>query len=387
MGIRYTFRREIDRMVSRKLYLVSTIILPIIAILFFAYLFSGSVPRNLPIAVCDQDQSGLSSKLIRMIESTPSIAVTQRVNSIEEGERLIRMGSVYGLVCISKNFQNEIYRGQSPNVLSYYNNVYMIAGGLINKDLTMVMKTFSKGLDYNKRVKKGASVTSAQVAVNPISIDTHVLFNPYSNYFYYLASTFLPIMLIMFTLLSTVYAIGIELKDSTSKEWLASSGNQVWKALIGKLLPYFIIFSLLGIFINSLLFQYFGAPQNGNLALVTYNTILLVLTYMACGIFIISIFPSLRMALSVASLFSAMAFTFSGLTFPFIAMYDWTIFLGQFFPFTHYLRIFIDQTMRGAPIYYSFWALIGIHTFLVLPFISNRKLKKVCLDKKYWGKS
>lgn len=387
MGVKTTFKREIARMGSSKLYLLSTLILPIIAMLFFAYMFSESVPRDLPVAICDQDQSQMSAKLTRMLDATTSVEIAREVTSPEEGEKLIQRGEVYALVHIPNNFQNDIFGGKSPDVASYYNNVYLVAGGLINKDISTVIKTFSAGVDYNKRIKRGESEVSAKVAVNPIAIDAHILFNPYSNYFYYLASTFLPIMLIMFTLLSTVYAIGIELKEGTSKEWLETAGGVTWKALLGKLLPYFICFAVLGIFMNSLLFKYFSVPQNGNIYLVSYNTILLVLSYMACGIFIISIFNSLRMALSVASLFSAMAFTFSGLTFPFIAMDNITAFFGYFFPFTHYLKIFIDQTMRAASISYSWEALVLLHLFLLLPIITNRRLKKVCTNEKFWGKS
>ena len=387
MGITTTFKREIKRMGSRKLYLLSTLILPIIAMLFFAYMFSESVPRNLPIAICDQDQSNISAKLLRMIDAGASVEITKEVSSPEEGERLIKTGEVYAFVHIPKDFQNDLYRGECPDIASYHNNVYLVAGGLINKDITTIIKTFAAGIDYNKRIKKGESETSAMVAVNPISIDAHVLFNPYSNYFYYLATTFLPIMLIMFTLLTTVYAIGTELKDGTAKEWIETAGGATWKALFGKLLPYFICFGMLGIFMNSLLFKYFGVPQNGNMFIVSYNTLLLVLTYIACGIFIISIFNSLRMALSVSSLFAAMAFTFSGLTFPFIAMDKLAVGLGYFFPFTHYLKIFIDQTMRAASLQYSWEAVLIIHLFLLLPIITNKNLKKVCLNEKYWGKS
>jgi len=371
---------------SRKLYLFSTLILPIVGMLFFAALFSKGVPRDLPIAVCDQDQTNMSAKLTRMINAGATVEINTKISTPNKGEKLIKTGEIYAFVYIPKGFQKEIYAGKCPQVASYYNNVFLVAGGLINKDITTAVKTFATGLNYTKRVKKGESERSAKVAVNPIAIDSHILFNPYTNYFYYLASTFLPIILLMFVLLSTVYAVGIELKDATAKEWIESAGNSLWKALTGKLLPYFIVFSFLGIFMNSLLFRYFGVPQNGNAILVSYNTILLIVAYMACGIFIISMISSLRMALSLSSLYGALAFTFSGLTFPFIAMAKGTALFGNIFPFTHYLKFYIDQTLRAASFEYSWQSLLFLHIFLLLPLIGLIKLRKACTNEKYWGK-
>lgn len=46
----------------------------------------------------------------------------------------------------------------------------------------------------------------------PIYFEKHILFNPFSNYEYYLLPSFLPLMLMLFTLLTTIFTIGVELK-------------------------------------------------------------------------------------------------------------------------------------------------------------------------------
>ena len=94
----------------------------------------------------------------------------------------------------------------------------------------------------------------------------------------------------------------------------------------------------------------------------------------------------MRMALSMSSVFGALAFTFSGLTFPYLAMPEAYVVLGQAFPFSHYLKVFIDQALRGAPLASSFMAIVALNLFLLIPFFVTRRLKRMASDSKYWGK-
>ena len=52
--------------------------------------FSRGVPRDLPVAIYDQDHTPLSRQLIRMIDATPSAMVAYEVTNLAEGERLLK---------------------------------------------------------------------------------------------------------------------------------------------------------------------------------------------------------------------------------------------------------------------------------------------------------
>ncbi len=380
------FNREIKRMAGKRLYLLMTVILPLIAFGFFIALFSEGKPTELPVAVLNNDQTTLSEDLIEQIDLSATVDISGSVSDLHEAKTGLRKGAYYAVIVIPDNFRKNIYRNQQPTVINYYNNAYMVVGSLINSDVTKAVSTFSAGINLQTRLKQGEPKKAAMVAINPIAVDGHKLFNPYLNYFYYLATTFLPIMLLIFILMSTVYAIGSEYKQGTAGEWLKSANGSIIRALSGKLLPYAIIWFILMLFMNIVMFHFFNTPLNGEVWLLVLNAFLFVPAYMATGIFIAAIFPALRMGLSVASIYSALAFTFSGLTFPYIAMYRGIAFFGNFFPFSHYLRIFLDQTLRDAPVAVSFEPLLYLNLFLLLPFAVLPKLKKMCLQPRYWGK-
>lgn len=113
---------------------------------------------------------------------------------------------------------------------------------------------------------------------------------------------------------------------------------------------------------------------------------LFVLAYMAIGVLIVTLLSNLRLSLSIGGGYSVLAFTFSGLTFPMMAMYPWVQAFSKIFPFTFYTDIFIDQALRGAPVVDSLWDMGYIALFIVLPMLCLPRLRKICSDEKYWGR-
>ena len=110
------------------------------------------------------------------------------------------------------------------------------------------------------------------------------------------------------------------------------------------------------------------------------------MSYQAIAVFIVSLLSNLRLSLSIGGGYSVLAFTFSGLTFPMMAMYSWVQAFSKIFPFTFYTDIFIDQALRGAPVVDSLWDMGYIALFIVLPMLCLPRLRKICSDEKYWGR-
>ena len=53
-------KREVERMISRPIYILMMIVLPLISFAIFWFIFMEGVPKNLPVAVYDQDRSSVS---------------------------------------------------------------------------------------------------------------------------------------------------------------------------------------------------------------------------------------------------------------------------------------------------------------------------------------
>lgn len=94
----------------------------------------------------------------------------------------------------------------------------------------------------------------------------------------------------MLVLLITVYAVGSEIKFRTAGEWLQAAGGDITIAVIGKLLPYTLIFSLIGILGNFVMFGILHIPFQGSWLLLNGMTVLFIIATQALALFIFSCF-------------------------------------------------------------------------------------------------
>ena len=379
--------RELKRIWHFKPYLLILTILPLLSILLFIAIFSKGMPTDLPIAVVDNDNTPLSRKVINMIEASPETAVRYKVTSSYEGERLIRQGAAGAMVIIPANFERDIL-GMTPTSIGVYiSGANILENGLTSKGLQTTITTFSTGLKIQILSKQGISENQAIAQAIPIRLDRHILFNPYTNYSYYLLPSFMPMMILIFTVLSTIFAIGSELKYSTAGEWLSTAQGSISVALAGKLTPTLAFMTVMAAVMFILLFEFIGVPLQGNIWILIVSCFMFILSYIAVAIFIIAITADMRLAMSLGGGYSVMAFSLSGLTFPAMAMHKTMQWFGHLFPFTYFTEIIIDQALRGAPIGNSLTQLSYMMIFLLLPLTTAHRLKRIINDKKYWGRA
>ena len=345
------------------------------------------MPRDLPIAVFNSDNSSLSRTYTRMLDSTPTLDVAYETTSIEEGKDLIIKGKAYALVVIPKHFQKDIYKNNSPQIVSYFNNQLLLVGGMVSKDITVATKTLLAGINIKAKTKRGLPKDVAASQVNIIGVDEHIRSNPYLNYSYFLGITSIAHIMQILIAFTAIWAVGIEFKEGTTIDWLKSSNYSILAGVFGKLFPYFLNFFFLILTIYVFYFGIFSVPCEGNIFVIIFTTALFIAAYQLIGVFFVALAANLRFALSSGAFFTALGFTFAGVTFPHIAMPAFAKVYSNLLPITHYLKIMIDQTLRNIPPKYDFdemtW-LVGLGLFgaSFLP-----RLKKLALDKNQWYKT
>ena len=95
---------------------------------------------------------------------------------------------------------------------------------------------------------------------------------------------------------------------------------------------------------------------------------------------------NLRLALSLASAYSMMGITFSGLTFPLEAMPGFARIFASIFPFTWWEKLVISQSLRGAPLKEALPYICYILIFMLVSLCFLPFYKRYLSDSKYWGK-
>jgi ABC-2 type transport system permease protein len=376
-------KREVYRMSSRPLYFIVVLVLPLLSVLFFSSLLKDSVPTELPVAIVDLDQTATSRKVSRAIDATPMSKVSEFLQSETEAMSELRKGNIYGFVVIPQNLQSDILASRQPVISYYYQNGFRLAGGLMQNNLTTILRTLSAGINIQKREAAGQPENYSISQVQPIQLSTHQLFNPTTSYNVYISTVILPIMLQLFILLITVYSIGIEIKESTSHEWLRLSDKSVVIALIGKLLPYTITFFFILMFQNFMLFKVMQIPIYKSPGWLMLVSLILVLAYQAVGIFCIGLLPMMRHSLNMAAFYGILALTFCGFSFPIESMPSLFQYWASGFPMRHYMHILHCHILAGFEFRYAAQSYFSLFMFLLLPLTILLRLKSALIYQNF----
>jgi ABC-2 type transport system permease protein len=380
-------RREVARIAGDRYYPVLMLVLPLAGFALLWTIFASGVPRDLPVVIVDGDHSALSRQLVRMVDATSSMRVAADAPDIGAARALVLQGKADAVIVVPEGLERDVRRGEAPKVVAYYNAQYLLPASLIRKDLRAAVGTLSAGLELRMREARGEPARVALSHVEPVRVDYHTLFNPQLNYSYYLAAALLPAILQIFIVVGGVHAVGVELKEGTAGAWIESAGGSAWRAVAGKLLPYAVHFTALGLFMLVVLFRYMAVPMRGHLQVVAAATVLFVLAYLAMALLIVSWSASLRFATSLAAFYTTPAFAFVGVTFPTFGMPAVGRAWGAILPLTHYLRIVVDQAMRGSAPETAMAPLAALLAFVVLaPLVSVWRLGVVARDPRYWGR-
>lgn len=379
-------KREINRISKNWILLFLSLGAPLIAYLTIMWMFTEGVVREVPISVVDLDNTSLSRNIIRQIEATPAAKIVFSSSSLSEAKTAMEKGKIDAIVVIPKTTEKMILLGRSSSIALYINNTNVVKGGVLKAGLYKTLSTISIGIKVQTNLKKGYTQKQAIARAVPLKLNTHLLFNPYTNYSYFLTLGLLPLMAIVFIFLGSIYALGQELKEGTAGDLLKTAENSVTVAITGKFLPYTILYFVNIMVMNFILFSVLGTPLKGSLFAILLSEFILVIVYQLLAVLFLNFTANMRFSLSLGSAYTMMALTFSGLTFPSMGMPLFAKIFSWIFPYTFWLKILISQSLRDEPIIEILPQLLILLLFIILGILSFKGMKTKLRDSKYWGR-
>lgn len=359
------------------------LIFPVIVTIFFTSLMSNGQPTDMPVGVVDLDNTPTTRTLIRKLDAFQTTKVVASYDNVSNARNAIQRNEIYAFLYIPKGTTSDLMSMRQPKISFYYSSVSLTAGALLFRDLKTISMLGSAGAASSVLSAKGLTEDQIMSFLQPITTDLHTVNNPSVNYSIYLNNMIIPGCLMLFIFLITAYSLGTEQKFGTSKEWMDKAGNNVHVALAGKLLPQTLVF--LAIFYGYMMYV-FGVlhfPHPGGLPAILLLGLLSVLSAQGFGIFVFGLMPSLRMAMSICSLWAVLSFSMSGTAFPLSAMSSPLKAIAQLFPLRHYYMIYQLNIFNGYPIAYSWINITAMTVFIMLPILVTARIKKAALEYEY----
>ena len=219
--------------------------------------------------------------------------------------------------------------------------------------------------------------------MQPIKLDVHQIANPWSSYNVYLSTVMVPGIIMLFIFLISTYSLGTELKFNSSKKWLEMAGNNIQIALLGKFLPQTLIWLAIVLGYEYYAFYHLHFPHLGSPWMLVLLGVLQVLASQGFGIFAFGLMPSLRMSMSISSLWAVLSISMAGSAFPIMGMDAPLQSLSWLFPLRHYYMIFQITVFNGFPLIDAWFHFAAMTAFILLPWLVDRKIKNAMLTYVY----
>lgn len=368
-------RREIRIWKDRPLYLWGSVGVMLLSALFFLTFFGSGLPEKLPVGVVDLDGSSTSRNFTSQLDATQLGRVIPFADVTEARKQLDR-GDICAFVVIPEHFDREVQSFHCPKMGVYANTLYPVIGGALAYKDVMFMVNLTNGAVQRQVLRaKGKTDREIMGIIQPLVLDAHNIGNGPTSYAYYLCNMILAGILAMAIMLVVSYSLGSELKFGTSRHLLAFADGSIVTAVLGKLLPYTVLFTLLGTCLQLLMFGILGYPLQGSVGWMIVAMLCMVMAYEALAVFIVSMVPTLRLGVCISALYSVLGFSFAGFTLPVESLPAWLQGLSNIYPLRFYYQIFVREALYGTG-FAGWWpSLIALLLFQALPYVGLRRLK------------
>ena len=319
--------REWRRMTSRRIYLGAAVVLPLFLLFFMATIFGNGQMRHLPIGIVDGDNTATSRDIVRNIGAVPTFDVVAHYADDAEARAAVRRREVYGYLAIPPRFEEDMMRGTDATLCYYYHYALLAVGGEVMIAFETALIPVRMAPIVGEALMLGDTEANIETFLLPMTSDDHALYNPSLDYAEYLAVPIFYIMLQILVLLVTLYAVGSD-KLSAFGRWPL--------AMVGKLLPYTLIFVAEAMLANVVFFHWEHIPMVGDMGLLALTTVLFIVATQSVAVILYTLFPVLSLVISVVSMVGSLGATLSGLTFPLSAMSPVVQYAAKLFPVRHF---------------------------------------------------
>ena len=375
--------RELGILRRNHIYRFCMVLFPILVIFFFTSLLADGLPTSMPVGVVDLDNTSTSRALERRLDGFQMSHIVAHYPSVAEARKAMQRNEIYGFVYIPEGTTEKLLASRQPKISYYYSYTTLAAGALLMKDMKTISILGSAAVGRATMRAKGFTDKQIETLLQPIYIDLHQIANPWTNYSVYITTFMVPGILMIFIFLISAYSIGTELKFATSKDWLALSDNNITIALVGKFLPQTLIWLAIVFSYEFYVFYHLGFPHLGSPWMLVLLGLLQVLAAQGFGIFAFGLMPSLRMSMSVCSLWAVLSISMAGAAFPVMAMDGALQSLSWLFPLRHYFMLYQTCVFNGFPLVESWFHFAALFGFMLLPWLVVKKIKNAMLTYVY----
>lgn len=336
--------RELHYLLKHKWDLCLVTLAPLFIIIMFSSMFAQGKPEQLPIAVIDQDQSGLSRNIQRYLSLNHTLRIAETTDNQADAEYLLNQNKIWGYVHIPAGAEQRLVQAKDAQISIAFNQSYFSVGNTVSS--AMLLSTVQAAADFGSRDYLENKIPYLDAPAPNVKISP--LYNPGLNYEFYLEPYMIPAILHLLLCCCVAFSVGQELKFKTADQWL--NQRSLFSALLSKNLAYILIFSAWTWLWMIWLIGIRGWFVSGHLWLILAAQILLYSAYAFLSSAIVLATKNLSKTFGFIAVYGGSSLSFAGVTLPLNNAPLFTKFWAHIIPYTPYAKLQTEQWVIGSPL-------------------------------------
>lgn len=330
--------------------------------------------RDVPVAVVNESNSDLSREILRKMDASPDMKIEAYCTNMDEARELVKRQRVYGIIRIPETLTKDLSRGEQTTL-----GLYSDMSSMLYYKALLVTAT-NVSLEVNKDIKVDHYITGYtdrqdEISKMPIEYDYVPLYNPQSGF----AAFLIPPVLMLIIQQTLLLGIGMSMGNSRERHQGSVIPLHPWyknpvHIVVGKALPYFMLYMVLAIYMFTVVTDMFTLLKLGH-----YETfVALIIPYLLVCIFlamVLSTFIYRREDSILLLVFLSVPLLFlSGLSWPTPSMPEFWKYVSYLFPSTFGMNGYVRITSMGASLndirteYMALWIQAGVYFLLACWF-------------------
>ena len=375
----YIWKQEFRTTFRDQGVLIFFVLVPLVYPLIYSFIYTNETIREVPTVVVDNSRSSLSREYLRKVDASPETSIVAYCADMEEAKLMLKDRKAYGIIYIPAHFSDDIVQGKQTQVSIFCD----MSGLLYYKALLTANTNVSLAMNAAIKMERAGNTTARQdeITAYPIVYEDVAIFNPTNGF----AAFLIPAVLIL--IIQQTLLLGIGLSAGTAREHnqfkdlvpINRHYNGTLRIVMGKGLSYFMVYSLVAVYILCVVPRLFSLNQIAIPGVLTLFT----LPYLTACIFFAmtaSIAIRNRETCMLLFVFTSVPLLFlSGISWPGSAMPSFWRYFSYLFPSTFGINGYVRINSMGATLnevafeYRALWMQTGIY-FLTTCFVYRRQI-------------
>ena len=337
--------KELIQLRRDRVTMAMVVMIPLIQLILFGYAINTNV-RNIPVAVVDQSNTGLSRVLIQAVAATQVVAFTEHHDSLAQARAALIEGRVRAVFFIPADVSQRLARSPA---------IGLATPRATDEELSRpVAQWIVDGSDtvIAGAIKSLRSMPLAELLRRPVNritptFEVALLFNPEQRTAVNIVPGLVAIILTMTMIMFTAAAVVRE-QERGNMEMLINTPVQPIELMLGKIIPYILIGVLQAAIILGLGHWLFSVPLQGSLLALSSATLLFIGASLSLGLVLSTVANSQLQAMQLTFFILLPSILLSGFMFPYEGMPVIAQYIAEALPATHFMRAIRAVLLRDA---------------------------------------